>query len=114
LVWGSISACFTKIAGAEIRPGTKRRCRRLVPCFQAFIPAIWFLSISAVLSILYRTGDDKGSPEFTPAQAPKNDQLQTLLKKIIGRILKLLTRLGHLIETALPIWRVAITMTRTT
>jgi hypothetical protein len=51
-----------------------------------------------VLDGIYRTGDDKGSPEFTPAQAPNNEQLQTLLNKIIGRILKLLTRLGHLTE----------------
>ena len=29
---------------------------------------------------------------------PTNDQLQRLLDKIINRILKLLTRLGHLIE----------------
>jgi hypothetical protein len=51
-----------------------------------------------VLDGMYRTGDDKGEPVFTPAQAPNHEQLQTLLNKIIGRILKLLTRLGYLIE----------------
>jgi hypothetical protein len=35
---------------------------------------------------------------FIEAPAPNAEQLQTLLHKIIRRILKLLTRLGHLIE----------------
>lgn len=51
-----------------------------------------------VLDGIYQTGEDKGTPVFMEAPASNNEQLQTLLDKIIRRILKLLTRLGHLIE----------------
>jgi hypothetical protein len=51
-----------------------------------------------VLDGVYQTGDDADAPVFMQAPAPNNEQLQTLLNKIIHRILKLLTRLGHLIE----------------
>jgi Putative transposase len=40
----------------------------------------------------------EGEPVFHPAPAPSIEQLQTLLDKIIKRIMKLLMRLGHLIE----------------
>ncbi len=40
----------------------------------------------------------EGAPLFHPTAAPSNEQLQTLLHKIIKRIMKLLTRLDHLIE----------------
>ncbi len=40
----------------------------------------------------------EGAPVFIEAPAPSREQLQTLLDKIIRRLLKLLTRLGHLIE----------------
>jgi hypothetical protein len=50
-----------------------------------------------VLDGVYQTEAD-GAPAFIEAPAPSNEQLQTLLDKIIRRILKLLTRLGHLIE----------------
>ena len=51
-----------------------------------------------VLDGVYQTGEAEGAPVFIEATAPSNEQLQTLLHKIIRRILKLLTRLGHLIE----------------
>ena len=51
-----------------------------------------------VLDGVYQTGEAEGAPLFIEATAPSNEQLQTLLDKIIRRILKLLTRLGHLIE----------------
>ena len=50
-----------------------------------------------VLDGVYQTSEE-GTPLFMEAAAPGNEQLQTLLDKIINRILKLLTRLGHLIE----------------
>ncbi len=50
-----------------------------------------------VLDGPYSTADE-GAPAFIEALAPSSAQLQTLLHKIIRRILKLLTRLGHLTE----------------
>jgi hypothetical protein len=50
-----------------------------------------------VLDGVYQTGGE-GTPVFHPTAAPSNEQLQTLLHKIIKRILKLLTRLEYLIE----------------
>jgi hypothetical protein len=47
---------------------------------------------------VYQTSEDEGAPVFIEATAPSNEQLQTVLDPIIRRILKLLTRLGHLIE----------------
>ena len=37
-------------------------------------------------------------PVFHPVRAPTTEQIQTLLHQIIQRIMKLLTRLGHLVE----------------
>ena len=51
-----------------------------------------------VLDGVYQSSEDGGAPVFIEASVPGNDPLQTLLHKIIRRILKLLTRLGHLIE----------------
>jgi Putative transposase/Transposase zinc-binding domain len=51
-----------------------------------------------VLDGVYQTGEVEGASKFIEAPAPSNEQLQTLINKIIRRILKLLTRLGHLIE----------------
>ena len=52
-----------------------------------------------VLDGVYQTTDNgEGAPVFHAACAPTVEQLQTLLDKMIKRILKLLTRLGHLIE----------------
>jgi hypothetical protein len=51
-----------------------------------------------VLDGVYQSSADGGAPVFIEATAPGNEALQTLLHKIIRRILKLLTRLGHLIE----------------
>ena len=51
-----------------------------------------------VLDGVYQTGEVDGAPVFIQAPEPGNAQLQTLLDKIVHRILKLLTRLGHLIE----------------
>ena len=39
-----------------------------------------------------------GEPVFEPARAPTRDELQELLGKIIARLLKRLTRSGHLVE----------------
>ena len=50
-----------------------------------------------VLDGVYCTSGE-GAPVFNKASAPSNAQLQTQLDKIIKRIMKLLTRLGHLIE----------------
>jgi hypothetical protein len=50
-----------------------------------------------VLDGVYHTGED-GAPLFIEAAAPSREQLQTLLGKLITRLLRLLTRLGHLIE----------------
>ena len=52
-----------------------------------------------VLDGVYQTTDNsEGAPVFTAASAPAIEQLQALLDKMITRILKLLTRLGHLVE----------------
>jgi Putative transposase len=51
-----------------------------------------------VLDDVYPSSDDEGAPVFIEVPAPNHGQLQTLLDKIIRRILRLLTRLGHLIE----------------
>ncbi len=54
-----------------------------------------------VLDGVYSTaeeGGEAGAPVFHEAPVPGIEQLQTLLQKIIKRILRLLTRLGHLIE----------------
>ena len=45
---------------------------------------------------VYRITDE--DPVFQPVRAPTTEQLQTLLNKIIKRTMKLLTRLGYLIE----------------
>jgi hypothetical protein len=50
-----------------------------------------------VLDGVYCTSSE-GEQVFRAAAAPSIHQLQTLLDKIIKRIMKLLTRLGHLIE----------------
>jgi hypothetical protein len=50
-----------------------------------------------VLDGVYHTGAE-GAPVFHPAPALTNEKLQALLGKIITRILRLLTRLRHLIE----------------
>ena len=50
-----------------------------------------------VLDGVYHTGTE-GAPVFRTAPAITNEKLQALLDKIIRRILRLLTRLGHLIE----------------
>lgn len=50
-----------------------------------------------MLDGVYRTTGES-VPVFHVASAPNNEQLQTLLDKIIKRILKLLTRRGYLIE----------------
>ena len=40
----------------------------------------------------------EGEPDFQEARAPSRDELADLLDKIITRLLKMLTRLGYLIE----------------
>jgi len=50
-----------------------------------------------VLDGVYCTGTE-GAPVFHPAPALTSEQLQALLGKIITRILRLLTREGHLVE----------------
>jgi len=50
-----------------------------------------------VLDGVYRTTSE-GVTAFHPAPAPTGEQLQALLDKIITRILRLLTRAGHLVE----------------
>ena len=45
---------------------------------------------------VYRITD--AGPVFQPVRAPTTEQLQTLLNQIIKRTMKLLTRLGYLIE----------------
>jgi hypothetical protein len=49
-----------------------------------------------VLDGVYRRTE--GEPVFQAARAPSRDALAALLEKIIARLLKMLTRLGHLIE----------------
>ena len=49
-----------------------------------------------VLDGVYRRG--AGEPVFRQARAPTRDELQELLGKIITRLLKRLTRSGHLLE----------------
>ncbi len=51
-----------------------------------------------VLDGVYQSAVEDGAPRFTEAAAPTQAQLQTLLDKIITRVMRLLTRLGHLIE----------------
>jgi hypothetical protein len=43
-------------------------------------------------------GSSAGVPVFHEARAPSIDELQSLLNRIIQRIVKLLTRTGYLIE----------------
>ena len=50
-----------------------------------------------MLDGVYQT-TDADTPVFHQAAAPSIEQLQTLLHKIISRMMKLLTRLGYLIE----------------
>ena len=50
-----------------------------------------------VLDGVYHLGAE-GAPVFHPAPALTSEQLQALLGKIITRILRLLTREGHLVE----------------
>ena len=50
-----------------------------------------------VLDGVYRTGSE-AAPVFHEARAPTLDELHALLAKIITRILKLLTRRGHLVD----------------
>ena len=50
-----------------------------------------------VLDGVYQTSAE-GAPVFRPAPALTDQKLQALLAKIITRILRLLTRLGHLVE----------------
>ena len=40
----------------------------------------------------------EGEPDFQEARAPSRDELAGLLDKIIARLMKMLTRLGYLIE----------------
>jgi len=49
-----------------------------------------------VLDGVYDTTGDV--PVFHPVRAPTAEQLQTLLHQIIQRVMKLLTRLGYLVE----------------
>ena len=49
-----------------------------------------------VLDGVYRRTE--GEPDFQEARAPSRDELADLLDKIITRLLKMLTRLGYLIE----------------
>ena len=49
-----------------------------------------------VLDGVYRRTE--GEPVFQAARAPSRDELAGLLNKIIARLLKMLTRLGYLIE----------------
>ena len=51
-----------------------------------------------VLDGVYQSVAEDGAPVFHEAAAPGIEPLQTLLHKIMHRILRLLTRLGHLIE----------------
>ena len=50
-----------------------------------------------VLDGVYRRGTD-GTPEFVEVPAPTDEALQAVLHKIITRTMKLLTRLGVLVE----------------
>jgi Putative transposase len=50
-----------------------------------------------VLDVVYRLGVD-GTPEFVEVVAPTDEELQAVLHKIITRTMKLLTRLGVLVE----------------
>ncbi len=51
-----------------------------------------------VLDGVYQSVAQDGALRFTEATAPTQAKLQTLLDTIIHRVMKLLTRLGHLIE----------------
>jgi hypothetical protein len=50
-----------------------------------------------VLDGVYRRGID-GAPEFVEVPEPADEALQTVLHKIITRLMKLLTRRGVLVE----------------
>ena len=50
-----------------------------------------------VLDGVYRSGAD-GAPAFVEAGAPTDDELHALLQTVIGRVMKMLTRRGVLIE----------------
>ena len=51
-----------------------------------------------VLNGVYQTNSEDSAPVFIRTPAPSAAQLHTLLSKIINRIMRLLTRLGDLIE----------------
>ena len=53
-------------------------------------------ALALVLDGVYRRTD--GEPVFVEVPAPTDEALQSLLHKIIGRLMKLLTRRGVLVE----------------
>jgi hypothetical protein len=50
-----------------------------------------------VLDGVYRSGAD-GAPAFVEVNTPTDDELHALLQTIIGRLMKMLTRRGVLVE----------------
>jgi hypothetical protein len=63
-----------------------------------------------VLDGVYRTTE--GVPVFHAVRAPTAAELQALLRRIIKRIMKFLTRKGFLIEDGRPTWLTPIGITR--
>jgi len=72
---------------------------------QSYVPLAWqrwkTIPTTAlhglVLDGVYHTSTE-GAPVFHPAPALTSEKLQALRGKIIARILRLLTREGHLVE----------------
>ncbi len=90
----AISTFLSKQAGL-LRTDAQTGAVTLIQCFgSAANLNIHLLCI--FLDGVYRTTDE--GPVFQPVRAPTTEQLQTLLNQIIKRTMKLLTRLGYLIE----------------
>ena len=94
---GGVAPCHNKQCGTRLR--NQHAATGAVTLIQRFGSAANLNTHlhALVLDGVYQTSVDK-APVFHPAAAPSMHQLQTLLGKIIRRIMKLLTRQDYLIE----------------